>query len=192
MRLFTRPLSVLLVSAVVLVGGKFDGPSNAPIKIDLFSDFQCPHCRELHMGTLQLLKADYVKTGKVYLTNRDIALPQHQYSRTAALYALAAQQIGRYDEVADILFARQNEWSLSGKVDATIAGKLTPSDMTKVRALTSDPKVLAAFDADMATAVKKNLGQTPTLLIMHKLREYPVTDLDYTFMKQFIAQLLTK
>ncbi len=192
MHRFLRSVPVFFLAALVLFGGKYEGVPSAAVKIDLYSDFQCPHCRTFHQGTLQMLKADYVKTNKVYLTNHDIALPMHTYARTAALYALAAQQIGKYDEVADILFARQDDWSVSGKVDATLAEKLSPADMSKIRALTADKKTTAMFDADMADALKRQLGQTPTIVIQHKLKTYPVTDLDYTFMKRFLAQLLSK
>jgi hypothetical protein len=40
--------------------------------------------------------------------------------------------------------------------------------------------------------MKRQLAQTPTIVIQHKLKTYPVTDLDYTFMKRFIATLLSK
>jgi len=188
--MFLRPVPVFLLAAMVLIGGKYDGPPTAPIKIDLFSDFQCPHCREFHMGTLQMLKNDYVKTGKAFLTNHDIAGPTHQYARTAALYALAAQQIGKYDDVADILFARQRDWGNNGQVDATVAEKLTPAEMTKVRALITDKKITAMYDADVNDGLKKQIAQTPMMVIQHKLKTYPVTDLEYTFVKPFLAQLL--
>jgi len=192
MRKFLRSIPVLFLATTVLLGGKFEGVPTAPVKIDLYTDFQCPGCRELHMGTLQFIKNDFVKTGKAYLTYHDIALPQHPYARTAALYALAAQQIGKYDEVADILFARQREWGNNGKVDATIAEKLSPADMTKIRALIADQKIAAQFEADQSAALKENLTQTPTIVFHHKLKRYPVTDGDYTFMKRFITELLTK
>ncbi len=192
MRSLLRPLSLMLLAATGLIAGKFDGSLNAPVKIDLFSDFSCPHCRELHMGSIQLLKAEYIKSGKVYLLHHDIALPQFRYSKTAALYASAAQQIGKYDEVADVLFARQADWTVSGQVDVTIAAKLTPADMKKLRALLSDKNVTAAFEADIADALRRNLQQTPTMVIQHKTRTYPVAGLEYTFIKRFIDQLLSK
>ncbi|MEO8027383.1 MAG: thioredoxin domain-containing protein [Bryobacteraceae bacterium] len=186
-------LFLLAFTALLAPGAKFDGSPSAPVRLELFSDFECPHCRELHMGTMYLLKNEYVKQGKVYLMHHDIALPIHPHARVAALYADAAQQIGKYDEVANALFARQTEWSNSGNVDGAVAAVLTAADMTKVRALVSDKKVIAEFDADMAQAVKRQLQETPTMVMIHKLKEYPVRgNVEYTFVKRFVDQLLSK
>jgi protein-disulfide isomerase len=195
MRSLISSLSLLLFALVFgpgpLTAAKFDGSPSAPVRLELFSDFECPHCRELHMGAMYLLKSEYVKQGKVYIMHHDIALPIHPHARVAALYADAAQQIGKYDEVANVLFARQNEWSVSGNVDGAVASVLAPADMTKVRALVSNQKVIAEFDSDMAQAVKRQLQETPTMVMIHKLKEYPVRgNVDYTFVKRFVDQLL--
>lgn len=42
------------------------GDPNAPIKVEEFSDFQCPFCERFHNETEALLKQYYVETGKVY------------------------------------------------------------------------------------------------------------------------------
>ncbi|HKI53982.1 MAG TPA: thioredoxin domain-containing protein [Anaerolineales bacterium] len=42
------------------------GDPNAPIKIDEFSDFQCPYCERFHQETEPLLQQYYIATGKVY------------------------------------------------------------------------------------------------------------------------------
>jgi protein-disulfide isomerase len=42
------------------------GDPNAPIKVEEFSDFQCPFCERFHEQTEALLEQYYVETGKVY------------------------------------------------------------------------------------------------------------------------------
>lgn len=42
------------------------GDPNAPIKVEEFSDFQCPFCERFHEETESLLKQYYIETGKVY------------------------------------------------------------------------------------------------------------------------------
>lgn len=193
MKSLIRSLSLLLVAGVLAQASKFDGPPGAPVRIEVFSDFECPHCRELHMGSLNILRSEYLKSGKVYLVHRDIALPQHPHARIAALYAAAAQKINKYDVVAGELFARQREWTATGKVDETVAAVLTPAEMTKVRAMISDKQLASEIDTDMAAAVKRQLAETPTLILVHKLREYPIRgNVEYTFLKKFIDQLLAK
>jgi protein-disulfide isomerase len=59
-----------VVSANVNLPSTFDdntmGDPNAPIKIEEFSDFQCPFCDRFHTETEDLLKQYYIDTGKVY------------------------------------------------------------------------------------------------------------------------------
>ncbi|HSG45735.1 MAG TPA: thioredoxin domain-containing protein [Anaerolineales bacterium] len=48
------------------------GDPNAPIKIEEFSDFQCPFCERFHEETEPLLKQYYIETGKVYFVYRSM------------------------------------------------------------------------------------------------------------------------
>ena len=60
------------------------GSKSAPITMEVFSDFQCPACKQLFKTTNQELMDHYVNTDKVYLVHRDFPLPMHAYSRVAA------------------------------------------------------------------------------------------------------------
>lgn len=48
------------------------GDPNAPIKIEEFSDFQCPFCERFHEQTEPLLQQYYIETGKVYFVYRSM------------------------------------------------------------------------------------------------------------------------
>src|SRR5262245_8840913 len=74
-----------------VLGGTLD----APIKIEIFSDFQCPSCRALYMDTIKQVLAEYCTQGKVCVVYRDFPLQMHQYAREAARYAQAARKLGR-------------------------------------------------------------------------------------------------
>jgi protein-disulfide isomerase len=149
------------------------GSSSAPITIEVFSDFQCPHCKTLHDQTLGPLQKDYVSTGKVYLIHREFPLPGHPYARLAASYATAAARVGKYEEVADRLWLHQTEWSVSGKVDETACRGLTPAEAKTVRALANDKSVAAEIERDIALGQKIEIRQTPTMLIRHGSSSYP-------------------
>ncbi len=48
------------------------GSKNAPIVMEVFSDFQCPACKTLFMTTNRQVLDNYVSTGKVFLIHRGL------------------------------------------------------------------------------------------------------------------------
>src|ERR1700686_4741721 len=97
------------------------GSKNAPIVMEVFSDFQCPACKTLFMTTNRQVMDNYVSTGKVYLVHRDFPLPMHAHSKVAAEYARAAAHIGKVEPVEQTLFENQEKWENSGDIDGTVA-----------------------------------------------------------------------
>ena len=153
---------------------KAAGSPSAPITIEVFSDFQCPACKALHDETLTPLLKDYVATGKVYLIRHEFPLPQHAYGRLAALYATAAARLGRYEEVADLLFLHQAAWSASGNVDETVCHILTPAEAKSLRAsLKDDPTIAAEVQHDVDLGQKIPVQRTPTMVIRHGSTVFP-------------------
>src|SRR6202011_2163347 len=99
------------------------------------------HCKVFHDGMMQSIVHDYVDAGKVYLIHRDFPLANHKYAREAALYAMAAGKLNKYELVSDTLFQRQEYWSANGKVDEVVSGVLPPDEMKKVRVMIKDPQL---------------------------------------------------
>src|ERR1035438_1853193 len=88
MKLYTIALVALLpcLAATPDVDkGKALGLPTAPLRMEIFSDFTCPHCRAQHEETLPLLMKEFVVSGKLYIIDRAFPLtgPGHQYSREA-------------------------------------------------------------------------------------------------------------
>jgi protein-disulfide isomerase len=150
------------------------GSRNAPIIMEVFSDFQCPACKTLYTSTNRLLIDNYVNTGKVFLIHRDFPLPMHAYSRVAARYARAASQINKLEPVEQVLFQNQEKWEISGDVDGTVAAVLTPGEMAKVRALVKGGTLDAGIDKDYALGQIYHVNQTPTTILHAKDQTYPV------------------
>src|SRR6202035_4000161 len=105
------------------------GSKNAPIVMEVFSDFQCPACKTLFMTTNRQVMDNYVSTGKVYLVHRDFPLPMHAHSQVAAGDAPAAAQLGKAEPVEQTLFENQEKWENSGDVDGTVAAVLSSAEM---------------------------------------------------------------
>jgi protein-disulfide isomerase len=174
---------------------KESGSPTAPVTVEIYTDYECPACRDLYMNTLPSLTADFVATGKVHLVHRDYPLPQHQFSKLATRYANAAGTIGKYDLVANQLFVTQPEWSQNGNVDATVAKVLAPADIEKVRALVkTDSHLDDSVAQDVAIANSQDhLTQTPTLVIVAKgKRDVIGGGMPYSILKQYLNQKLAQ
>jgi protein-disulfide isomerase len=169
------------------------GSKNAPVAMEVFSDYQCPACKTLFTTTNRRLMDDYVSSGKVYLIHRDFPLPMHAYSRVAARYARAAAQIGKVEPVEQALFQNQEKWEQSGDVDGIVASVLSATEMTKVRALVKGGTLDPMIDKDYALGQIYRVNQTPTTVFHCKGQTYPYSGvMTYDILKQFLDQLLSQ
>jgi protein-disulfide isomerase len=173
---------------------KETGSPTAPITIEVYTDYECPACRELYLNTLPPLTQDFVATGKVRLIHRDYPLPQHQYSKLATRYANAAGQIGKYDIVANQIFQTQPEWSQSGNVDSAVAKVLAPPDMQKVRDLVkTDSRLDDSVAKDVAMGNEDHLNQTPTITIISNGKREPISGgMPYAILKSYLNKKLER
>jgi len=181
MKLF---LSVVVLATVALAGGdtavgqsssaRAVGPVTAAVRIDLFSDFECPACKALHEQTVKRVKAEYALKGKLRLVHHDFPLPQHKHARQAATLAAAADKLGKFDAVADALFLQQEMWSKSGNVDAVVDSVLTPEERKKIRELANDSAIAAGIERDIELGTRMEVGSTPTMIVTHNGKPSPV------------------
>jgi protein-disulfide isomerase len=169
--------------------GRTLGTPVSAITIDLYSDFQCPHCKKLYEETLRPLIQNYASKGRVYLVEHYFPLPMHAYARPAACYACAADRIGKYEQVCDVLFKQQDEWSRTGKVDETACSVLTASEAAQVRALAKTASVAAEVQRDVDLGLSKQVGGTPTMLISYNGKTYPVGEVSYSLLSRFLDSL---
>lgn len=174
--------------------GKQDGTVMAMVKLEVFSDFQCPGCKQLHETALKQLREDFVTKGKIQLVHREFPLPMHKYAREAACLACAADKLGKYGAVSDALFLDQTQWAETGKLDDTLKKVLSPAELVKVRALAKDPKVIAEVDADIALGKKlMTQVQTPTMIFTRNGKSQPVPGVvSYPILRRYVEMLLAQ
>jgi protein-disulfide isomerase len=170
------------------------GNKNAPVVIEVFSDFQCPACKQLFTTTTQRVNDNYVNTGKVYMVHRDFPLPMHAYSRAAASYARAAAHIGKGEPVEQALFHDQDKWEATGDVKGIVASVLNPADMKKVQALVDGKTLEPLIDRDKQLGIAVPVNQTPTSIIHAKNgQSYPVIGfVSYDVLKTLLDQLVAQ
>ncbi|HZG54463.1 MAG TPA: thioredoxin domain-containing protein [Pyrinomonadaceae bacterium] len=84
------------------------GRADAPVLIEEYGDFQCPPCGFLH-PILKRLEGEYAT--QVRVAFRHYPLRQmHKYADEAARAAEAAALQGKFWQMHDLLFEKQNEW----------------------------------------------------------------------------------
>lgn len=178
---------------LLLADSKGFGNPSAPIAMEVFSDFQCPACKLLYEGTLQPMKTEFVKTGKVFLIHRNFPLQMHPYAREAAGLAVGAERIGKYEPVATALFQKQETWSKNGRLVDALSGVLTLSELQKTQKIAKEPETLAEIERDIKLGKEVNVQQTPTIVLAHKKTKYPVSGIvSYSILQRFLNSLLAQ
>jgi protein-disulfide isomerase len=171
-------LAALLLPGLALAAsfdsGKTLGGTNSPITVEVFSSFDCPHCKVMNDEMIPQLVRDYVVGGKVCLVEREFPLAGagHPHAREAANYATAAARIGKYAAVAGALWKNQATWAINGQVWETVATVLTAAEQKKVQALAKDPGVEAEVRRDVDEGTRDGVDRTPTLFITAQGRRF--------------------
>jgi len=176
------------------------GSRNAPIVLEVFSDYSCPVCKLFYERAIRPMLESYVAEGKVYLIHRDFPLRGvigHEHSREAAEYANAAARIGRFQEVDAALYDRQEVWTRGGSrdatVDAIVAAVLTPQEMKRVRELVESHKLDTYIDSDYNLGSSKGVRATPTIYITANGKtDILPANLSYSLLKRFLDEQLQK
>ncbi len=86
------------------------GSPDAPVKIVEYASYTCPHCADFHAAVFKDLKRDYIDTGKVHFTLREVYFDR--YGLWAAMVARCGGEM-RYFGIHDMLFDQQKEWAAS-------------------------------------------------------------------------------
>jgi protein-disulfide isomerase len=169
------------------------GSKTAPVVVEIYSDFQCPACKQLFLNTTQKVMENYVSTGKIYLVHRDFPLPMHAYSRVAASYSRAAAHIGKCEPVEQALFQNQEKWEANGDVKGTVASVLSPAEMKKVQAIVDAKTLEPLIEKDKQLGLTVPITQTPTSVFHSKGQTYPYAGtLNYDVLKDFLDQLVAQ
>lgn len=105
------PLAALAQDAPAVEVKDFTlGPDDAKVKITEYASFTCPHCKHFHDTNWAKLKSDYIDTGKVQFTYREVYFDR--YGLWAAMIARCGGEM-KYFGISDILFDTQADWAAS-------------------------------------------------------------------------------
>jgi len=82
------------------------GPADAPVVIEVYSDFHCPYCKQL-AGTLKTLESQYA--GKLRVLFHHFPLSIHPGAELASQASVCAQEQGKFWEYHDRLMEMKDK-----------------------------------------------------------------------------------
>ena len=98
------------------------GADDAPIRIVEISDFECPFCAQFYHESYRVVDSLYVQSGIArYLW---ISFPNSSHAKAwpAIEGAFCAGAAGKFWEMHDVLFERQDEWLAAGDLNTVLIG----------------------------------------------------------------------
>jgi protein-disulfide isomerase len=152
-RLLSDPVSIPTAGAPVI------GPSNAPLTLIEFSDFQCPYCIKAVPQLHALLKA---YPTQVKLIFKEYPLEIHSQAAFAALAAEAANKQGKFWPMHDALFSHRQD--LSRQSVLAIAQGIG-LEMKRFEADLNSPETKQRVVRDIQDGDRAGVEGTPTLFI---------------------------
>jgi protein-disulfide isomerase len=174
-------------------GSALGGALDAPIRIEVFSDFQCPACRTLYLETIRPVLREYCSKDKVCVIYYDFPLQMHPYARVAARWAQAARSLGRAQwlAVVDALYTHQPKWSENGSIEATVSGVITAEELQKLKKGLNDPAIERQIERELTLGNQREVKSTPTFFVTAVGREQRVVGgLPYPVLKDFFDRIV--
>jgi len=147
-----------LVNALERGPGPTKGAPDAAVTVVYFTDFQCGYCRKFVTETLPKIEEHYIRTGKVRLVFRHLAILGDASVHAARASACAFDQ-GKFWEFHDTLFANTAPLAFSAARLKRYAGDLRLDE--KAFAACLDSKTFAER-VEAETVIGRALGATGT------------------------------
>ena len=164
-------------------GSPSKGPTNARVTLVEFSDFECPHCRQLYSA----LKAIEPRYPQIRIVYKDFPLPQaHPWALTAAIGGRCAfeQSPAVFWKVHNAIFENQDLISPEN-VWEKIVGYATEAGLNAdaFKACLASPDAQKAVEASHAEGVALGINSTPTVYVNGR----PLIGGDAATLEQYIA-----
>ena len=136
------------------------GPTNAPVTLVEYGDYQCPYCGEAHPVVKRLQKA----LGKRLLfVFRNLPLTEaHPYAMIAAEAAEAAALQGKFWEMHDLIY--ENQADLEPDI-LPVWAEEAGLDLNKFGSAIKQGAVTKRIKEDLMSGMKSGVNGTPSFFI---------------------------
>lgn len=164
------------------------GPGDARVTIVEFSDFQCPHCRDLFRN-LKTLETQYPQVRVVY---KDFPLTQiHPWTETASIGARCAhiQSPDAFWKLHDSLFENQDLISTENIWEKLVGFASSAGlDTGAFKACMSSPEPKQAVERNRADGEALSVNSTPTVFVNGRM----LVSADKSLLEQYIKYELAR
>jgi protein-disulfide isomerase len=160
----SRPPAAAPPAVPLEPGGKTRGRPDAPVVIEVYSDFLCSHCADFALDTEPAVVREFVEPGTARLVYRHfpVVAPESQF--LAELSECAADQ-QRFWAFHDALMRRTARRALRSMADVDAAAHDARLDVDRLKACQSGPEVRARVDADRGAGERRGVTATPTIFV---------------------------
>jgi predicted DsbA family dithiol-disulfide isomerase len=134
------------------------GPNSAPVKVFIFSDFQCPNCRRA-AEPLKWLVLKYPNDVQVIF--KQLPLESHKKAKPAAFAALAAGKQSKFWEYHDLIWKTRK----INPEDLLAHAQTLGLDITRWTADKDSDQLIQEIDYDTSLAAALDISGTPGLII---------------------------
>ncbi len=152
------------------------GDLAAPVVLIEYLDFECPPCAVYH-PIVQQLRDDFA--GELLVVRRHFPLTSiHPNAFAAGVAAEAAGRQGKFDEMADLLFQNQADWSSEAQPTPKFESYANDLglDPTQFATDLADPSLAARVQRDSDAATSLGLTGTPSFYLQgERLTNLPAT-----------------
>ena len=167
------------------------GSPDAKVEVIEYASFTCPHCANFHATVYPDLKKDYIDTGKIKFTYREVYFDR--YGLWAAMIARCGGEM-RYFGIVDMIFEQQKEWSASDNPNEVVENLKTIGrtagldDATMDACMQDGAKAEAMVAHYQETSTADGLEGTPSFKINGTMH----SNMSYDEMKAIIDAELAK
>lgn len=137
-----------------------------------YSDYQCPACK-VYIPLEEQLKAEF--GDMIEIEYRHFPLSGHQFADLAARAAEAARQQGKFEEMHNLIFEYQEEWSQGGARDYFMDfAEQIGLDMEQFESDLESEEIQQTVNSQLQEGIRRTVNSTPTYFLNgQKLRQNP-------------------
>ena len=161
---FRKGLAFVAVLMVVSQFARAADPTSPEVTIEIFSDFQCPYCKQFAPAVREL-ESKGIEVTKTKVEFHNFPLSFHPFAQLAAQAAAAAGEQGKFWEMHDTLFANQRAL---GREDLLKYARDLKLDMPRFEKDLDSDRIKKLVAADKALGDAKKVQGTPTFFINGK------------------------